>query len=97
MQSDQKDKKYWHNKSIRETLNEFNTSQNEGLTEEEARNRLKQHGTNELTEQKGRSVAHSGTFCHTRICTGVQGRKGNGSIEKNGQTTGQGDTGRKSY
>lgn len=52
----QSDKKYWHHKSTQQTLSELGTSERGGLTEEEVRIRLKKYGTNELVEQKRRSV-----------------------------------------
>lgn len=56
MQADKDDKKYWHNKSVDTTLSEFDTSPEKGLSEDEARDRLKQYGSNELVEQKTRSI-----------------------------------------
>ena len=56
MQSENSDKKYWHNRTTQQAISEFNSSQKNGLTDEEARARLKKHGKNELVEQRRRSV-----------------------------------------
>ncbi len=56
MQSEKNDKKYWHHLSTQQAISDFGTSRKEGLTEEEAKIRLKKHGTNELIEQKRRSI-----------------------------------------
>ena len=56
MQSEKKDKKYWHHKSINETRSVFETSLKNGLSDEEVKLRLKKFGSNELIEQKQRGV-----------------------------------------
>jgi len=55
MQSGKNDKKYWY-QTAQQAITDFESSEINGLTEEEARTRLKKFGTNELIEQKGRSI-----------------------------------------
>jgi len=45
---------HWHQKNIEEVIGELGSSL-QGLSEEEARNRLIKHGPNELTEKKKKS------------------------------------------
>ncbi|XHH09476.1 MAG: cation-translocating P-type ATPase [Candidatus Bathyarchaeia archaeon] len=46
--------KQWHSKTIEQTLNELNVTP-KGLTTQEAQERLKQYGPNELKKEKGKS------------------------------------------
>ncbi len=55
MQSDKNDNKYWH-QSTQKVLSELASSLANGLTEDEAKIRLKKYGANELIEQKRRSI-----------------------------------------
>jgi len=56
MQTDSKDKKYWHNKSLAHVLEVFNVIPEIGLSSDEVEVRLKKFGPNELVEQKTRSI-----------------------------------------
>ena len=57
MQNTTKDKKYWFNKTIEDTLSAFKTNAEKGLDTDEVAHRIKEYGHNELVEQKTRSVA----------------------------------------
>ncbi len=56
MQANNKEKLYWHNKSISQILEEFNVIPESGLSSDEVELRRKEFGPNELVEQKTRSV-----------------------------------------
>lgn len=57
MQTESKEKKYWHNKSLAHVLEVFNVIPETGLSTDEIQVRLKKYGFNELVEQKTRGVA----------------------------------------
>ena len=42
---------FWHDKEIKDVLKELNTLEN-GLTDEEAKNRLEKYGPNEIKEKR---------------------------------------------
>ena len=56
MQANNKEKLYWHNKSISQILEEFNVIPESGLSSDEVELRRKEFGPNELVEQKTRSI-----------------------------------------
>ncbi len=56
MQANNKEKLYWHNKSISQILEEFNVIPESGLSSDEIELKRKEFGPNELVEQKTRSV-----------------------------------------
>lgn len=47
--------KSWHALSVEESLTELNVAENQGLSQQEAQNRLTQYGLNELKKEKGKS------------------------------------------
>ena len=47
--------KSWHALSVEESLTQLNVAENQGLTQQEAQNRLATYGLNELKKEKGKS------------------------------------------
>ncbi len=53
----------WHSMEVDQVVKELNTDLHQGLSVEEARNRLKKYGYNEL-ERKGHRVSPSALFSY---------------------------------
>ncbi len=52
MQKNESDKDYYKSKTIDEVLKELNTNKEKGLTDSDAKERIKKYGLNEITEKK---------------------------------------------